>query len=188
MNRCYLNIVNKNFFQAVICMAMILPVKALAQSTEYLLKAGYIEKFTHFIEWPPETTAVKDTSIAFSISVIGENNYSNAIENIFSKVKIGNKNVRIRHISSVDEISNSMILIIPESQKNKLDKILGYTTGKPILTVGETKGYGKKGVIINMFIENNYIRYEINRTALGKSGLKISAKLLEIARIIPDEG
>jgi hypothetical protein len=158
-----------------------------AQSKEYLLKAGYIEKFTHFVEWP-EKTNIHDTTLTFSIAVIGENKFGNAIDKIFKDVKVNNKEVRINYISSIDEINNCMILIITDSKKYSLDEILHYTAGKPILTIGETKGYGKKGVIINMYLDDNYIRYEINRTALNKSGLKISAKLLEIARIITDEG
>jgi len=169
--------------RAIIPVVMVFPSALIAQSTEYLLKAGYIEKFTHFIDWP-ETSSLNDSTIPFSISVIGEHPFNTSIEKIFNKVMVKNKKVRIRYISSVDEIGNSMIVVIPGSQKNRLDTILNYTKGKPILTIGETKGYGKKGVIINMFIDNDYIRYEINRTALSKSGLKISAKLLEIARII----
>jgi hypothetical protein len=157
-----------------------------AQSKEYLLKAGYIEKFTHFVEWP-EKTNIHDTTLAFSVAVMGENKFSNALEKIFEKVKVNNKEVRITNISSIDDIDSCMVLIISESKKNSLKEILSYTTGKPILTIGETKGYGKKGVIINMYLDDNYIRYEINRTALNKSGLKISAKLFEIARIISGE-
>jgi hypothetical protein len=86
--------------------------------------------------------------------------------------------------SSVNEIKDCMILIISESKKNELNDILNYTTGKPILTIGDAKGYGKKGVIINMFIDDNYIRYEVNRTTLDKSGLKISSLLLASAVIV----
>lgn len=162
---------------------MMISPKTFAQSNEYLLKAGYIEKFTHFIEWP-DTTNINDSTITFSIAVIGENKFGNAIENIFKNAKVKNKAVRITYISSVDEVDNCMILIISESKKNKLDEILNYTKGKPILTIGETKGYGKKGVIINMFVDDNYIRYEINRTVLDKSGLKISSLLLSSAIIV----
>jgi hypothetical protein len=160
-----------------------IPQPSFPQSREYTLKAGYIEKFTHFIDWP-EISKRSDTSTIFSIAVIGENAYGNAIENIFSKVKVKNKKVRITYISSVDDIDNCQLLIISESEKRALDKIVSYTSGKPILTIGETEGYGKKGVIINMFIDHNHIRYEINRTALEKTGLKISSLLLSSAIII----
>lgn len=183
MKGSYLHSAKHLTLLVVLSVAMIGPLQSFAQSREYLLKTGYIEKFTHFIEWP-ETSDIKDSTAAFSITVIGENRFGNAIEKIFSGVRVKNRKVRIRYVSSVDEIENCMVLIISESKGNELDEILNHTKGKPILTIGETKGYGKKGVIINMFIDNNYIRYEINRTALDKSGLKISSLLLASAIIV----
>jgi hypothetical protein len=165
------------------CAAATAPSKITAQSREYLLKAGYIEKFTHFIEWP-ETTGGDDSSHAFRIAVIGENRFGNAIERIFSRVRVQNRKVRIVYATSIDAIENCMIWVISGGGSNRLDEILNYTTGKPILTIGETKGYGKKGVIINMFVDDNYLRYEINRAALRKSGLKISSLLLASAVIV----
>jgi hypothetical protein len=38
--------------QAFLLAWMMMPLDGSGQSREYLLKAGYIEKFTHFIEWP----------------------------------------------------------------------------------------------------------------------------------------
>ena len=167
MKESYLYNAKHIILLAIILAVMIVTTKTYAQSTEYLLKAGYIEKFTHFIEWP-ESSNINDSTDAFSISVIGENKYGKAIEKIFSNIKVKNKNVLIKYISSVDEIGKCKILIISESKRNSIDEILSYTKGKPILTIGETKGFGKKGAIINMFIDNNYIRYEINRKALNK--------------------
>jgi hypothetical protein len=43
-----------------------------AQTDEYLLKAGFLERFTRFIEWPGETN-IADNTKPFVISVIGEN-------------------------------------------------------------------------------------------------------------------
>lgn len=152
---------------------------SFAQSREYLLKAGFLEKFTHFIEWP--CTVSSET---FRIAVIGENKFGNALEDIFSKVKIKDKPAEIVYISSVDELKDCMILFISGKMDNKLDDILNHTTGKPILTISENSGYGKKGTIINMLLVNDYIRYEINRNALAKSGLKMSSLLLDSAIII----
>jgi hypothetical protein len=161
---------------------IIIPDKAIAQLREYLLKTGYIEKFTHFIEWPE---IQNDNDSTFKIAVIGENKFGHALEEIFNKVRVKNMTAKVTNISSVDEIKNCMILVISGSiNMNKLEEILHYTTGKQILTISENKGYGKKGVIINMFVADNYIRYEINRKTLELSGLKISSLLLNSAIII----
>jgi hypothetical protein len=177
----------KHWTFLALCLAgMTIPRDSSGQSREYLLKAGYIEKFTHFIEWPV-TAGPGDSTGAFTIGVIGENKYGGAIENLFSRVKIKNRRVRVSQLSSGDEIGGCMILIVSESVKTGLDEILKRTAGKPVLTIGDTEGYAKKGVIINMFIDQNHIRYEINKTALDKSGLQISSLLLASAVIVESD-
>ena len=151
------------------------------QSRESLLKAGYIEKFTHFVQWP-------DASVdTFRITVIGKNTFGNDLEDLFRKTKVQNNPVKISYISSIEKISDCMILFISGSEKNNLEKILKYTSGKPILTISDSRGFGVTGVIINMFSENEYIKYEVNKLTLEKSGLTISSLLLNYAVIIKSD-
>jgi hypothetical protein len=161
--------------------------QSFCQSRESLVKAGYIEKFTHFVQWP-ETSNKNDSIETFTIAVIGKNIFAEDLEGLFSKTKVKNSQVKITYISSVEEIDKCMILFISGSEINNLDKILHYTTGRPILTISDSKGFGLNGVIINMFPEGNYIRYEINRNTLEKSGLKINSLLLNYAVILKSGG
>lgn len=156
---------------------------SFCQTRESLVKAGYIEKFTHFVQWP-ETPDRDDPQDVFNIAVIGENTLGEDLTDLFNKTTVKDKSVRITNISSLDQIKDCNILFISASEKDNLDDILNYTTGKPMLTISDNKGFGRKGVIINMFEDNNYIRYEINRTSLDKSGLVINSLLLNYAVII----
>lgn len=157
--------------------------ESLCQSRESLLKAGYIEKFTHFVQWPvaPDSYTSTDT---FCITVIGKNTFGSDLEDLFKKTKVKNNPVKVSYISSVEELTNCMILFISGSEKNNLEEILKYTTGKAILTISDSKGFGMAGVIINMFSEGGYIKYEINKRTLEKSGLIINSLLLNYALII----
>jgi hypothetical protein len=167
---------------SVLAAAMTPPPDAAAQAGEYLLKAGYVEKFTHFVEWPPE--AQRDSTALFRIGVIGTNPYGGALEAIFGRTKIRGRRVRIDYLSTVEEIDDCLILIISGSRKDDLGEILGHAAGKPILTIGDSRGYAKRGVAINLFVDHDYIRYEINRSALKKSGLKVSSLLLSSAVLV----
>jgi hypothetical protein len=175
-----------NFIKSFLTSFLILlaiNICSFSQSRESLVKAGYIEKFTHFVQWP-ESTGKSDLNDEFILAVIGKNTFGKDLEDLFGKTKIKENPVKIKYITSVDEIKNCLILFISGSEKNNLEKILNYTTGKPILTISDTKGFGLNGVIINMFSEGNYIRYEVNRNTLEKSGLKINSLLLNHAVII----
>ncbi len=159
------------------------PPTASPQSREQLLKAGYIEKFTHFIEWPPAALS-GDTSGAFAIALLGEDGFDGAVDSLFRTVRVKNRGVVVSHISSLDEIKECAILIIDESESGRLGEILKRVQGNPILTVGATPTYGKRGVMINMYREGNFIRFEINRAALERSGLKASSLLLSSAKLV----
>jgi hypothetical protein len=148
-----------------------------------MIKAGYIEKFTQFIQWPDSDSGNLPDEL-FVIAVIGENNISKALADIFLKSKTKGVKYSVEPIKTIEQIETCKILFIPSSEKTNLDKILAYTSGKPILTIGDTKGFGEKGVIINMFQEGNFIRYEVNRKWLTRSGLSINSLLLNYAVII----
>jgi hypothetical protein len=57
----------------------------------------------------------------------------------------------------------------------------------PVLTVGDVMGSTRNDGIINFFIRDNRVRFEINPDAAGRAGLRISSKLLQLASIVRDE-
>jgi len=53
-----------------------------------------------------------------------------------------------------------------------------------VLLVGEESGFAKQGAVVNFFIESNRVRFEINTEAARRAQLKISSKLLSLAKIV----
>jgi hypothetical protein len=154
-----------------------------AQSTEYLLKAGFMERFTRFIEWPSDSIQ-SDTTKPFIILILGKNPFGENLKYVFSKTRIKDRKVLINYASKLDTTSYCHMIYIGNTTTRELRSILNYTQNKPIITVSETEGYGSQGVLINFFIENNKIRFEINPEAFRKSGLRVSHLLLNTAKII----
>jgi hypothetical protein len=57
-------------------------------------------------------------------------------------------------------------------------------SGNGVLVVGETEHFVQEGGIIGFCLEQNKIRFEINLEAAEKAKLKISAKLLALAKTV----
>lgn len=152
-------------------------------TNEYYKKSELIEKFVKFIEWPSKARMYVKTE-PFIITIIGENPFEETLKNYFSTRKIYDKMILIRYINEVEEINGSHILFIAKSKRKQLPDILKYTYNKPILTIGETKHYSERGVLINFYIEDKEVKFEINETAAKNSGLYINFHLLSAARII----
>lgn len=153
------------------------------QTSEYILKAGFMERFTRFIEWPGDSIQ-SDTTKPFIILVIGKNPFGENLKYVFSKTRIKNRKVFIRNAEKLDSTGYYHMIFIGNTSSRELRSILKYAQYKPIITVSETEGYGSQGVLINFFIENNKIRFEINQEAFRKSGLKVSHLLLNSAKLI----
>ncbi len=172
----------KTLFTSLFLVLSLLGV-TLAQESEYNLKANFLERFTRFIEWPEES-AVNDISQPFILGIIGENPFGTILEQIYSQKTIKDKKVEIRYISDKNEIPGCHLLFISKSEKKVLSKILSFTREKPILTVGDTKNFAEQGVLINLYIVENKIRFEINELEARDSGLFISYRLLNLAKIV----
>jgi hypothetical protein len=58
---------------------------------------------------------------------------------------------------------------------------------RPILTVGDSNGFATSGVLVNFYTSGDTVRFEMNETAIERSGLRVSGKLLKLARLVETE-
>jgi len=87
----------------------------------------------------------------------------------------------ITEFRSATEVTNCHILFISSSEKARLPQILKHLNGSSVLTVGEMPGFTETGGMINFVLEGTKMRFQINKDAANNAGLKISAKLLNVA-------
>lgn len=150
-----------------------------AQVSENEYKAAFIERFTRFVEWPIEFE--NDT---FKIIVIGETPIKKSLDELFENTNIKNLEVEIKYTDEIQDIKNANLIYISASENNRIDEILSLTNDSPILTISGAEGFGTKGIHINMYLDDNYIRYEINPKSIKKSNLQVSSLLLSSAKIV----
>lgn len=152
---------------------------AQAQISESEVKAAYIERFTRFIDWPDEFE-----NKTFKIAVIGENPFNSSLDDLFAETDIKKHNVKLIYTNNLDDITNVNLVFISGSEEKRIKEILKAINKKPILIISDTKGFCELGTHINMYVDENYIRYEINQEALEESGLKVTSLLLASAKIV----
>lgn len=168
----------------VFLIVLFLPAFSHAQEMEYLLKAGFLEKFARFTDWPEGSDSARADQ-PFTITVIGESPFQGSLEKLYTTEKIKARPVKIGYISTPAEIDSPHVLFVAGSEKNNLDAILKATRGKPILVVGDTKGFAERGCHINFYITSKgTLHFEINLAKVKESGLHMQLVLLEIAKII----
>ncbi len=172
---------NKSFFLYII---LLFSTNSYAHLDDHLIKAGFLEKFALFTEWPPESK-FKDCSKPFIISVLGQDPIINDLEKIYKHYRINNKDVKIRTISKINEIEDSDILYLTESIKDNIPEIIKYTENLPIITVCDTENCAEIGCHIGFYItDKGTVHFKINVSKMKQAGLKMNVLVLDIAKII----
>jgi hypothetical protein len=150
-------------------------------SREYQVKAAFIYNFTQFIEWPVESFATRDAPLV--VAVVGSETFTTALQQAFAGKQVANRPVNIRLIAAGDEIKACHVLVVPAAEGKSERDIVSRFGGRTTLTIGESEGFTAAGGGIRFYGENNKIRFEINPDATGKARLKVSSKLLKLAKI-----
>jgi len=156
-----------------------------AEGTEYQIKGAMMLNFIKFVQWPEKSPdqSIDTGGSTITIGIIGKDNFGNTLDQIEGR-KIGNKQISIRRIKAVNQLSGCQVLFISESESHRCYEILRKVSGMPVLTIGEDEGFIQLGGIIRFYNKENHIRFEINQSAAQTSDLKLSVKLLEVATAI----
>lgn len=147
---------------------------------EYDVKAAFLYSVAKFVEWPDASLDNKST---LTIYILGDAPFGSVLDTIRGKT-IKGKTVVVNKTNSLNILKNGDILFISNSEKERLKQILNGISHLSILTVGDTESFAQNGVMVNFYIENNRIRFEINMEAARLAGLKISSNLLKMGKII----
>jgi len=146
---------------------------------EYQLKSGFLYRICKYTRWPNSN----DIKKPFVISILGRIPAGQEIS-IPQDQTIHKRKIHIRKIEQLEEIDGSDVLFIASSEANRLESILEYTDKKPILTVGDSRGFAQQGVMINFYLQSGGIRFEINYEATKKASLKMHSQLFAIGRVV----
>ena len=76
------------------------------------------------------------------------------------------------------------MIFVRTGDRKLAGRLLTDLKGSSTLTVGETKGFADLGGVINLVVEENKLRFEINLGAARQTRLKLSSKLLALAKIV----
>jgi hypothetical protein len=146
---------------------------------EYAVKAVFLYNISKFIEWP---ITLNDQ---MRLCILGADPFGNALSAVEGK-PVGRRRFTSTRILSVHEVESFAcnILFIAQSELDHLQGVLEAVRGAPVLTVGDMEGLTRDGVMISFYMEQGKVRFEINQRAAEQAGLKPSAKLLQLGRIV----
>lgn len=154
---------------------------ALARSAtlEYQVKAAFLLSFVTFTEWP--ATAFESPSSPLRICVIGDDPFDGSLARTVQAETVAGHPVVTQRVENGEALTHCHALFVPRTADARA-AVERSGVGAPLLTVGEADGSGRPGTIINFAIDQGQVRFDVNRTAAEQRGLRLSSKLLRIAR------
>ena len=167
---------------AAIPLLILFNLKVVAQYNENIIKAAYIERITRFIEWP-----VKDSNLSggsFVIGVYREPDFLNTLIDVFKEKPIKDLKVTVIIIKDPEQISKCNICYISEKAKPLISKFVVNANSNGVLLISKTTDFSKDGVHINFYIEDEKLKFEINKKSIDSAGFKVSYLLMQNNRII----
>ena len=150
---------------------------------ENQVKAAYLYQLGRYVGWPAK--AFSSEKSPFVIGLLEQDPLVPILEQIARIKKIQHRSLRIRRFSSVADTRPCNILYVsaslaPETQTEVIRK-----TARPgVLLMGDGDGFIDRGGTMQFVVEDNRIRLVISRKAAEHAGLTISAKLLQVARVV----
>lgn len=148
-----------------------------AYESEDKLKVVVIAKVAKFIKW-------EDKGYDKFIITVLNNPYGELFNKILIGKRVKNKDIEIKYIDSIDELSQTNILYIPSSNTKSLESILDKTKGQNILTVSDIRGFADKNGIMQIYFASQRVKLRINLNIAKEDNLKISSSLLRIADVV----
>jgi hypothetical protein len=149
-------------------------VQAVEIKLENKIKAAFLINFILYIE-------NKENNVTQNLCLFDREKFGNFIQKVLKdkKQKFSTLNLSIRYVNIGSTIEDCHVLFISSRNVPHIE-LTEYP--EHVLTIGETSDFLASGGMINFFIEDNRIFFEINMAAINNSGITLSSQLLKLAR------
>ena len=148
---------------------------------EYKVKAAFVLNFALLTEWPEQSFSSETAPI--KLCVLGDRALMQAFDSINGK-NIGKRSLQVTTSPPHDASPSCHIIFIGKNVSTKIVlRTLTKVHKNPVLTIGEKDTFMALGGAIHFFMEKSRLRFGINTTVIEKQNLRLSSRLLKIARL-----
>jgi len=159
---------------------------AQSQADEYRVKAAFLFHFAQLVAWPPDAVLSRKS---FDLCTVGDDPFRGELESQVEGKAIGSQTMHVRHLKLTQDVRGCQMIFAGREEAKEISALLTLLGTAPVVTVGESDDFLLQGGIIRFCLEQNRIRFEINLDAAEKAKLKISSRLLLLAKsVIGNQG
>ena len=147
--------------------------------TEAQAKAGFLYNCARFVSWPPAAVS-RD---ALVIGIVGDETLAALVKDMDGR-HVDGRVLRVLPAGPNHVPGQHHILFVAGEDARAAKAVLRRVGDGPVLTVGESDTFTSDGGVVRLYTDQGRLRFEINMTRAEEAGLKVSAKMLGLARIV----
>ncbi len=152
---------------------------------DYQIKAVYLYNFSNFISWPDEAFGLSDTP--FDYCIVRRGRVEKTLASLIDGERVQGHPLRLRLVEAdADGLRGCKLLYLTGLDDDQLAEYLRLSDGLPVLTVADRVGFAQHGGMVALVRDRRKIRMRINLRQAVRRGLRLNARLLQLARIIDD--
>lgn len=152
-------------------------IDSYAQSIDPKFQSVFIYGIARKVEWT-------NNANVFRIGIVGKNkSLLNELKKLASTKKINDKPVQIEELSTSTSKFNQDIIFMAGSSKSQLGAILA-NASKGTLIMTAYIGALNNDSHVNFILKGNKISFELNKSKINGTNLKISDGLVQLASLV----
>ena len=149
--------------------------------TESQVKAAYLYNFGKFVRWPTD----HPNADSMAICILGKDPFGEVLDSTVEGASIDGRKITVKRLVNAADISKDIapcsILFVSISEEGRLAPLLAAAQRQGLLTVSDIPHFAEHGGIIGLVMQENKIRFEVNRGAAEQSHVALSSELLKVA-------
>ena len=153
---------------------------AVDPTSDTLVKAAFLYNFAKFAEWPA-------SDLPLTMCIMGDIRVASELHRTVRDKRLDGRVLEVKGLGSDAPVVACDVIFISASETERVAVVLGALRTLPILTVSDSPGFARTNGIIELVVERERMHFAINTDAATRAGIRLSSRLLGLARIVRNE-
>jgi hypothetical protein len=146
------------------------------------LKAAFLLNFAKFAEW---NTLQQETTII--LCVLDDERVGAALVESVRGQKVESHKLEVWRLKVDDSLPACHLVFAAGSDPRQVMTRIGRVKDLPVVTVSDARGFAESGGMVEFFQEEGRMRFAVNIETVQRSGVRLSSRLLNLAKIIRND-
>ncbi|GHM99836.1 hypothetical protein WSM22_13260 [Cytophagales bacterium WSM2-2] len=146
-----------------------------AQTTNYQVYSVFVVSIAKYSSWP------QSDAKEFKITVLGKSKVYDELLKTTANKDIQGRKFQVTQSEEIPK-DEPQIIYVSDGRSSQLNEIVKAYAGRPVMIIAEREGLFKKGANFSFVVlDNNALRFDINRKELDNRQIRISQNLVSLA-------